>query len=251
MIISFFTGGTPMSDTQPPLGPGPSDHLSSFLKIGIGSLPGIGGALNELVTQVIPGVRIQRIENYLRWLRDKMANFDEGVLAAMLRVETAIELFEEGGYQAARAVSAERCEQIATLVANGLTADDVVRLEAMRLLSFLREIDDDQIIILVSKLDRHRQDDAFFDKHRDILDPPDFHLGVSVEAVDRHTVYVAARQKLISLGLLRPRFSVPRKGEVAEFDKETGMLKSSGTGLTPLGRLLLKRIGLADDESSR
>lgn len=237
-----------MSETQPPLGPGPSDHLSGFLKIGIGCLPGIGGALNELVTQVIPGVRITRIENYLLWLRAKLVDLDERSLAAILKVETAIELFEEGGYQAARAITAERCQQIVALVANGIAADDAARLEAMRLLSFLREIDDDQIIILASKLDRHQQDDAFFDKHREILDPPDFHLDASREDRDRHTIYVAARQKLISLGLLRPRFSVPRKGESPEFDKATGMLKSSGTGLTPLGHLLLKRIGLADDE---
>ena len=54
-----------------------------------------------------------------------------------------------------------------------------------------------------------------------------------------------ARKHLTRLGLLGQRYKVPRKNETPEFDKETGLLKAGGYELTPLGRLFLARIGVA------
>lgn len=54
-----------------------------------------------------------------------------------------------------------------------------------------------------------------------------------------------AREELVRLGLLKNRIQKPKKGEVPEFD-DNGLVKSSGRELTPLGRLLLRYLGLAD-----
>jgi len=51
---------------------------------------------------------------------------------------------------------------------------------------------------------------------------------------------------LVELGLLRPRFRRPGRGELPEFDDKTGMIKAYGHDLTPLGRMLLKYIDQAE-----
>ena len=48
---------------------------------------------------------------------------------------------------------------------------------------------------------------------------------------------------LARLNLLRPGLKRPRRGEFPEFDEKTGMMKASGYRVTPLGYMLLARIG--------
>jgi hypothetical protein len=55
-----------------------------------------------------------------------------------------------------------------------------------------------------------------------------------------------ARSELIKLGLLQQLFRTPDKTrQLPEFDEHTGMLKASHIELSSLGRLLLRRIGVA------
>lgn len=237
-----------MTNEKPPLGPGPSDHLSSFIRMGTGSVPFVGAALNELVTQVIPGVRIQRIEDYLRYLDQKLAGLSEEEAKTRLQSRIALDVFEEGALLSIRALTVERQEQISTAVANGLLGDESELIEAKRVLQLLRELDDAQVIVLASKLLKFGGDSDFRDKHKNVLEPEMRHMGSSREEIDRGIVKDIADQRLLSLGLIRHRFKPVKKGELPEFDPKTGMMKTSGTEITPLGKLLLRKIGLANED---
>ena len=68
-------------------------------------------------------------------------------------------------------MSDERKAYIASIVANGLSGEEKDRLETKRLLSLLREIDDDQVIILTSYLQRHWNDEEFCERHDAVLAP--------------------------------------------------------------------------------
>ncbi|MCY3931987.1 MAG: hypothetical protein OXH70_09725 [Acidobacteria bacterium] len=159
-----------------------------------------------------------------------------------------MDLFEDGAVQAVRALSSERLEYIAALVARGLTAGERDAIEAKRLLKLLDEIDDDQVVTLRSKLQRHRRSEEFHERHGEVLAPVGAHLGSPREDLDRQAMYRLARRQLVDLGLLHQTFRRPKKGELPEFDEKTGMIKSHGTSLSPLGRLLLRRIGLAEED---
>jgi hypothetical protein len=89
---------------------------------------------------------------------------------------------------------------------------------------------------------------SFFERHDSVLAPIIATMGSDQQTLNSATLQDAAKQHLIRLGLIRPRFKSPRKGEIPEFDGNTRMLKASNPWLTPLRRLLLRNIGLAGPE---
>jgi hypothetical protein len=82
-------------------------------------------------------------------------------------------------------------------------------------------------------------------RHQSILYPVCATMHSDQATFDAETIQRLAEAQLVRLGLLNPRFQQPKKGESPEFNTSTGMLKSSGVGLSPLGRLLLREIGVA------
>jgi hypothetical protein len=157
-----------------------------------------------------------------------------------------IDLFEDGAIQSARALSDERRQYIANLVANGIAEVDRSHLETKRLLSLLAEIDDAQIIILAGHLMKN-QGNGFYEQHRSIIQPHIVFMSTNDKELDDATIGEAAITHLVRLGLLQPRFRSTKKGEVPEFDRKTGMMKAFGHEVPPLGRLLLRHIGLAEE----
>ena len=237
-------------EEEPPLGAGASDHIAATLRMGAGAVPFVGAAFNELITLIIPGVRQSRLEAYLRFLNNKVDNLSQEQLKNKLGSELAIDVVEEGAFQAVRALSDERRDQITHAVAFGLLGDQQELLEAKRMLQLLREVDEAQVILMASKLMKNYRDEDFRKRHANVLDPVIAHLQSTREELDRSIIQKIGEQKLLSLGLIQQRFAKLKKGEFPDFDQKTGMIKSSGTEITPLGRLLLRRIGLADEDDN-
>ena len=208
----------------------------------------VGSIVANVLNQIIPEQRWERIREYLRKLESRVAAVEAQNLASALREPRNVDLFEDGAAQAVRALSSERLEYIAALVARGLTSDEREEIEAKRLLKLLDDVDDDQIVILQSKLHRHVRSEEFYERNRSVLQPVVAHMQSSREELDREAMYRLARQQLVGLGLLRQTFRRPREGELPEFDEKTGMIRSRGTELSPLGHLLLRRIGLAEED---
>lgn len=237
-----------MSDNGPAVDPTPRDRTLSAVQGLMGALPVIGSIVANLINQIIPEQRWERIGEYLRKLESRVAEVEAQTLASALREPRKMELFEDGAIQAVRALSSERLEYIAALVAHGLTSDERDAIEAKRLLKLLDQVDDDQIVILQSKLHRHIGSDEFYERHQEVLEPVRAHMQSPREDLDRAAMYRLARRQLVDVGLLHQAFRKSTKGDLPEFDEKTGMIKSQGTKLNPLGRLLLRRIGLAEKD---
>ncbi|WP_455181544.1 hypothetical protein [Azospirillum palustre] len=231
---------------MPPLGETWRDRSLGLVKGAVGLVPVAGGILAELVGVVIPNQRLDRLEDYVRRLNDRLSDVDADEAQQRLSEPEAVDLFEDGATQAVRALSEERKEYIANIVGIGLKGEDKDRIEAKRVLAILREIDDDQVIILFSYMHENYYSDEFRERHSTILDPVFVHMQSSQEEIDAAALHELARNHLVRFGLLRPSFSRPRSGQLPEFDDRTGMIKSSGYELTSLGRMLLCRIGLAE-----
>ena len=238
-----------MSDPKtesPPLGENDHDRLVALTKGAVGFVPFVGSLLAEVISFVVPNQRFERLEEYVRRLNERLSPIEASELRARLASPDAIDLFETGGNQAARALSSDRRERIAEVVANGIKGSEAERLESKRLLALMNEIDDDQMIVLASYSYTYSRDDDFYERHSVVLTSPRAHFGSPQDELDRAVMYQLNRQHLARLGVLKSRIQRPATGKPLEIDPDTGMAKSSGYELTPLGRILLRRIGLLE-----
>lgn len=221
-----------------------SDFRDQLVAIGkgvAGLVPIAGGTVAEIVGAIIPEQRADRIATYLRALASRVDELTVEVRTALAANPESIDLIEEGGFQAARATSSQRIEQIVEAVSNGLRADDADVIRRKRLLLLLGELDDDEINILnaygraYGGLDR----DAF----ANINLPDPAHLQSSVEVIDQNQLYQAGRKHLLRLGLLKKNYGSVKKGQLPEFDAREGDFKHR-VEVSYLGRMVLREIGL-------
>ena len=226
------------------------NDLATILGKGlVGAIPFVGPLAAEIVGAIIPNQRIDRIESLLIMLESKLAEEDKPKFESKITSPESVDLIEDGFIQASRALTEERKEYISSLLKNSLTRDDLEHIEHKRLLSILGEINDLEILMLknYSVLRGTPASNEFIEKHQQTLQVPMTHSGSSQEELDRHTLFQTHKAHLARLGLLRINFKKPKRGQSPEFDEKTGMIKSSGHNITPLGRLLLRSIDLGGE----
>ncbi len=234
------------------LSPNHTDFLTEYTKGGLGAIPFFGALFGEIVGQIIPNQRVDRIVEFLKILDSRLNNLEIGnnELKERMKEESYINFFEEGIWQVARSSSNDRKEYIASMLANGISDESLEKIEGNILLSLLGQLNDNEIVILFSHTRQchSRSDDEFDKKHKNILSRPSAHMGSSQEEHDRVTMYDTYHEKLVRLNLLRKKFKTPKKNEMPEFDEKTGMLKGSGYSVTPLGKIFLKYIDMLKEE---
>lgn len=220
------------------------DRITALMRGTVGAMPYLGPIISELITQIIPNQRLERIEAYIAKLDERIKKVERDKLVLPKKVD----LFEDGAFQAIRSLSEKRTEYIANVVARGLSGEEKEEVEAKRMLKLLTQLDDSQIILLSWYLNKNRNSEEFWKIHKDVLKLTAVNLRSPQEEVDRATIQEMAKQELVRLGLLKPRIKKPRRGKLPEFDEKTGMMKASGHGITPLGYLFLRYIELAETD---
>ena len=220
------------------------DIAVAISKGAVGALPFIGPLVAEVVGTLIPNQRIDRIERFLKKLDEKVQSLDREDIEERFESPEFVDLLEDGMYQAARALSDERLDYISSLLRNGLADDKLRHIELKRLLSLLDETNDVEVVILRAQAYHPESDPdtTFRDRHQNVLRFRAATKQSSQREMDEAAVYGNFKNHLERLGLLRPRFKRPRRGELPEFDRKTGRMKTSGHEITPLGRLLLRQI---------
>ena len=223
------------------------DVVASLLKGYLGGLPVLGPPIAEIIGNLIPNQRIDRIASLLKKLESKIDPEEKAKVEARMLEEKSIDLMEDGFLQAARALSKERIEHIASLLKNSLTDEDLEQSAYKRLLFLLGEINDIEVIILKSYSIYGAEHQEFWENHKEVLTVPAAYLGASQEEIDKHAIYETYKANLAHLGLIRIKFKKPKRGELPEFDEKTGMVKANGYDITSLGRLLLRSIDQGEE----
>lgn len=217
------------------------DRLVAVGKGVVSFIPSLGGPLAEIIGAVIPGQRADRITAYLRNLAGRFEAMESELQRGISKSAQKIDLIEEGGFQAARATTRERIEQIAEAVSRGLAVEEAEVLRRKRLIQLLGELDDDEIALLNAYGKSYGTGDSSAFNSLDIPEP--LHLQSSRTEVDRDKLFEAGREHLLRLGLLERKFQPVRRNELPEFDAKTGYFKHR-VEISYLGRMLLTEIGL-------
>ncbi|NIO19874.1 MAG: hypothetical protein GTN76_03830, partial [Candidatus Aenigmarchaeota archaeon] len=142
------------------------DLMVSFTKGVIGAAPFLGPLAAEVIENIIPNQRIDRIASFIEILDKKVAKLDRDRIKAKFTNPGFIDLLEDGFFQVARALTEERKEYIASIIKNSLSEEQVEYVEYKKLLSLLSELNDIEVIILNSHERFHMDDQEFFEKHK-------------------------------------------------------------------------------------
>ena len=226
------------------------DYVLSAARAAVGPIPIVGPLISELVGTVVPNQRVERIAKFLEELERRVRELESPeTITEQLRDESFTDLLEEGCRQAARSLSDERREYIASVICNGLSSERIRYVESRHLLRILDEVNDIEIIWLRFYREAVLDGDADFrNKHTEVLDPAVAYLGSSQSDTDKATLQESYKQHLARLGLLEPTYRTDFDTRKPQFDEWSGRPETTGYEITSLGRLLLRQIGLDNSE---
>jgi hypothetical protein len=108
----------------PPLGETSTTRIARIAANLTGAIPTVGAVIQTILTEIIPNERMTRIEHYLRYVQERLDNCGDTIVEE-LRTHNGIDIFEEGLWQAARAIGQKRKKRIAKVVCIGLSASDL------------------------------------------------------------------------------------------------------------------------------
>lgn len=222
-----------------------TDYVVTATKAALGMIPFAGSLLAELAGTVIPKQRMDRLVDYAHRLELKLTEIDQDTIRAKLADENFTDLVEESARQAAQAVTEERRDYLAALLASGVSESRVTFVESRHLLRILSQINDIEVIWLrFYSYPYVSGDEDFRNRHSAILQPIRATMGSEQATLDRNALQENYIEHLISLGLLNRPLEIDSKTGYPVIDKFTKEWKTKGARTTPLGRLLLKYIGL-------
>jgi hypothetical protein len=229
-----------MGDLEPRVSVG-----SIIARSALTQLPVLGPIVNEILNEVLPNRRIERLTALFERLEERVERLHPKPAREQFERTVFVDLLEDGMFQAARATGADRTDQIAALLANSVSATDRETISNKFLLHLLGQLNDVEVLLLVGYGKERPGRDAFFQQHESVFDIEPAHLGASREVIDRETVHKSFKSHLASLVLIRKRHN-PTRGKLPEFDNH-GQLKGGYFELSPLGRLLLRLIDQPSD----
>ncbi len=223
------------------------DLIASAAKSVVGIVPFAGSLLNELVCNIIPNQRIDRLTKYVRELDEKLSKISSERINELLDNESFVDLIEEGFVQASRAISIERRQYIASIVSNGISDEAILLDESKYLLKILQELNDSEIIwlrfFLVTTMSG---DEEFRAKNKNIIEPIPTYSGVDNETLGKAAIQNSYKEHLERLELITYKIRFNRTSGIPKYDKNSEKPEKSYTYVTTLGRLLLKQIGLIE-----
>ena len=224
-----------------------ADYVVTALRGIVGPLPIVGPMFSELAGVVVPNQRMERIAKFARDLERRLRDLEtaEGI-TNRLSDDHFADLLEEGVRQASRSLSDERRQYLASLIVNGLSTENIQYSESRHLLRALEEMSDVEVVWLrFYREPTMGGDEEFRERHENVLAPAVATFGSSQNKLDKEILQQSYKEHLWQLGMLERRYRLDNKSKQPKVDRR-GVQEVSGYSITPLGRLLLKQIGLGE-----
>lgn len=151
----------------------PQRNIASIaLRSMVAQIPILGAVINEVLTETLPNLKIQRIEHLLEELEARVRSVEDGRVSRKLTQPVFADLLEDAMRSASRSTSRLRQEHIAALVSNGLKDDAERALSSRYLLGLLDQLNDAELLMLIGFGMAGGAYDAFFRKHAQTLSAP-------------------------------------------------------------------------------
>lgn len=234
-----------MSDRNDILKDKTVDYLTALGRSAVGPIPLVGSAFSEVITNFIPGQRIDRIAKYLVALEERVTVLEIDIQKKMQYPEN-VDLLEEGGYQACRAVTEERLNYIVNLVSNGINDNVKEYIKHKKLLSILQELNDLEISLLVIYYKKQYEDVKQLLSCNSSL--RQFFLKHNTNNEDI-CLKQACITKLVSLNLLDAKGYYGLKWEID--NEQSNSEYALDEDISQLGEYFLQKLGLIDDNAER
>lgn len=213
--------------------------------------------LSEIVASTIPNQRIDRIAAYLRFLQ---AQVSDDILAKLGNLPDRVALLEEGLYAAGLTPHASRVLRIASVVAHGISQDELDLDRHTHILGVIRTLSDSDVVVLhfhaTSTIQEER---AFVQRHMALIpNTQDQRLSADQNAFkEKLSLFRSHEAKLLAAGLLdHAEVELPnlertfRGGDesyaISKYvtDVASAILEQ-GYKISSLGRLVIETIELA------
>ena len=215
----------------------------------LGAMPCFGALLAEVVSNLIPNQRLDRIERFAMVLHQTLERLGHKAeeLNDRLTSPEFVDVLEDGMWQASRALSHERLRYIASVLAHGLSEPQLNHARTKKLLQLLDSLTDLDIVWLKyqslaedpKKPEEFSPEVAeFWQRHRGVLEGLERPKGE--EERDAHALRGAAKQTLHQFGLVESRATVGQARPWRGHGRPTEM-----------GRWFLKYIGAEPDSLPR
>jgi hypothetical protein len=225
-----------------------TDFDISITKAIAGMIPVCGSLLGEIIGNVVPNQRIDRIAKYVKHLDERLTAIPVDKLNKLIENEQFIDLLEESFYMSARVMSDERREYIINIIAKGIDSEDLIMIQSKQLLKILNELNDVEVIWLRFYLDSTMSGDKVFrEKHKEIFDEKKKYSHKNEKEFIDYIVQDSYIEHLERLGLIDHQIKMDREKEIPKYNRNTGKPETSYIHITTLGKLLLKQIGLGDE----
>lgn len=223
------------------------DYIVSLSKAVTGLIPDYGSLVGELIGNIVPNQRIDRIAKYVKELESRLSKIPIEKINRLLNNEEFIDLIEEGFYQASRAITAERRAYIINIIINGIEDEDIELIQSKQILKILMELNDIEIIWLRFYLDSTITGDVEFrEKNKNILREENKYKIKEDKELINLLIQNNYKEHLERLNLIYRNIKLIKATDQPKFDRVTGKPETSYISITTLGRLLLKQLGLVE-----
>jgi hypothetical protein len=173
-----------------------------------GAIPWAGGAVGEILSSFIPNQKLERVARFAELLAAQVDAVEakQALFEARIKTAEGSDLLEEGIVQASRAVSRDRQQRIAAILAAGLTADELRYDRTRKLLTILESLTDSEILLLLfySRTPTigspwHKE---LMNQHPELLRPASRENGAPASERERGAIRDSYERTLLANGLL-------------------------------------------------
>lgn len=237
------------------LDPNRRDHAVALVRSVASAVPAVGGGIAEAISAMVRDQRVDRVVAYVRELTMRLDQLDRQINGDN---SLTVDLLEDTVIQSARALSQQRNQYLASVMADSADVSPEQYEFNKKLLQILAELTDRDIDILkahtdFTELHRLKQgwpwSEPMAIAERKSLEPDEkferesrrASFDVHVATLERFGLLVAEREQPSESGRI-VEHGGPMVADVAHLDRDTGLPKIKSYKVTTLGRLLLTRI---------
>lgn len=211
------------------------DMAAASMRMALSAAGPLGALVAEFATQFIPRQRIDRLQEFVEELNERMAGYEEQFRERLAGSVPFAALAEEATLAAVRSPEQARRRDLAALLRNGLGRSDALLADDLSLLRLLGDLNESEILILMSygNFRRTLGDQELHEfklKHAGVFDLEPLMQGTGPEGRRRWAMYGYYVDKLVNRSLLADTDGTVKPGQLRKVK------------ITPLGRMVLELI---------